>query len=91
MSKTEARQHFGSAHIYWHGQDHCWDTTPTRHHQIQGRRKNLVHEVQQTIDRPKWRDSMSEMLPDDKPLKLLRASWNARQHRSDDDAVIELT
>src|ERR1700687_2201035 len=35
MSKTEARQHFGSVHISWHGRDHCWDATPTRrHHQI---------------------------------------------------------
>jgi hypothetical protein len=30
MSKTEARQHFGPVHIYWHGPDHCWDATPTR-------------------------------------------------------------
>jgi hypothetical protein len=28
MSKTEARQHFGSLHIYWRGLDHCWDATP---------------------------------------------------------------
>jgi hypothetical protein len=28
MSKTEARQHFGSTYIYWHGPDHCWDATP---------------------------------------------------------------
>jgi len=32
MTKTEARQHFGSVHIYWHGNDHCWDATPTRRH-----------------------------------------------------------
>jgi hypothetical protein len=58
MSKTEARQHFGSVHIYWHGRDHCWDATPTRrHHQI---RKG-----QQKIDQPKWHDAMSEMLPDE--------------------------
>ena len=67
MSKTEARQHFGS-YIYWHGADHCWDATPTRrHHQI--------HKVQQKIDQPKiarpkiaqpkWHDSMSEMLPEE--------------------------
>ena len=87
MSKTEARQHFGSAHIYWHGQDHCWDATPTRHQQIQVRRKTPVHEVQQRIDQPKWRESMSEMLPDDEPVQLLGALWNTRQHRSDDDAV----
>ena len=54
MSKTEARQQFGSVHIYWHGPDHCWDATPpTRgHHQI-------AHRVQRKIDQPKWRDAMS--------------------------------
>jgi hypothetical protein len=87
MSKTEARQHFGSAHIYWHGQDHCWDATPMRHRQIQVRRKTPVHEVQQKIDQPKWRESMSEMLPDHEPVQLLEVLWDAWQHRSDDGAV----
>src|SRR5450631_4813641 len=32
MSKTEARQHFGSVWIYWHGKDHCWDATTTGRH-----------------------------------------------------------
>jgi hypothetical protein len=36
MSKTEARQHFGSVHIYWHGQDHCW--TRHRHDTIRSTR-----------------------------------------------------
>ena len=57
MSKTEARQHFGSTYIYWHGPDHCWDATPTRHHQIQVRRKTLVHQVRQKIDQPQWREA----------------------------------
>jgi hypothetical protein len=58
MSKTEARAHFGSVHIYWHGAEHCWDATTTRrHHQI--------HQVQQEKnDANKWHDAMSEMLPD---------------------------
>jgi hypothetical protein len=61
MSKTEARQHFGSVHIYWHGADHCWDATGTlRHHQI--------HNTQRKIHRPEWQDALSEMLPDDKPV-----------------------
>jgi hypothetical protein len=61
MSKTEARQHFGSVHIYWHGADHCWDSTPTsRHHQI--------HNTQREIHQPKWLDAMSEILPD-KPVQ----------------------
>ena len=78
MSKTEARQQFSSVHIYWHGQDHCWDATPTRrHHQIQNvQRKRQVHEVQQKIDQPKWHDSMSAMLPDDKPVQTtVQAPW----------------
>jgi hypothetical protein len=78
MSKTEARQHFGSVHIYWHGQDHCWDATPTRrHHQIQNvQRKRQVHEVQRKIDQPKWHDSMSAMLPEDKPVQTtVQTPW----------------
>ena len=64
MSKTEARQHFGSVHIYWHGADHCWDATPTRrHHQI-------IHKVERKIDQPKWQDSVSKMIPDDEPVQM---------------------
>ncbi len=36
MSKTEARQQFGS-YIYWHGPEHCWDATPTRPHSVRYR------------------------------------------------------
>jgi hypothetical protein len=67
MSKTEARQHFGSVHIYWHGRDHCWDATPTRRHKVQ--QKFQIHEAQEKIDQPNWHDSMSEMLPDDEPVQ----------------------
>ena|SRR5713226_9680886 len=68
MTKTEARQYFGSVHIYWHGQGHCWDATSTRrHHQI--------HKVQKKIDEPKWRKSMSEMIPDEEPAP---APWVER-------------
>ena len=58
MTKTEARQHFGSVHLYWHGAGHCWDATSTRRH-------HRVHKVQRKISPPKWRESMSKMLPDD--------------------------
>ena len=72
MSKTEARQQFGS-YIYWHGPDHCWDATPPirGHHQI-------AHRVQRKIDQPKWRDAMSAaslnetpttMLPNEEPVQ----------------------
>jgi hypothetical protein len=76
MTKTEARQHFGSVHIYWHGNDHCWDATSTRqHHRIHTVRQKIhLHTVQQKIQQPKWHDSMSEMLPDEAPV---RAPWVA--------------
>jgi len=67
MTKTEARQHFGAAHIYWHGRDQCWDANP-------GRRRHQAHRVQQIrkverkIDQPKWYESMSQMLPESQML-----------------------
>jgi hypothetical protein len=62
MSKTEARQQFGSVWLYWHGKDHCWDATPTH-------RYREIRKVQQNVDRPKWRDAMSKMLPDAEPMQ----------------------
>ena len=80
MSKTEARQHFGSVHIYWHGKDHCWDATPTRRHgRVHTvRQKDHLDTVQQTVQQkiqPSWHDSMSEM-PDEAPV---RTPWAAPQ------------
>ena len=73
MTKTEARQHFGSVHIYWHGNDHCWDATPTRRrHQRDATptpRHHQIHKVQQEIDEPKWHEAMSEMLLDEEPVR----------------------
>ena len=76
MTKTEARQHFGSVHIYWHGQDHCWDATSTRRHgRVHTvRQKNHLDTVQQKIHQPSWHDSMSEMLPDE---ATVRTPWAA--------------
>jgi hypothetical protein len=78
MTKAEARQHFGPVHIYWHGKDHCWDATPTRrHHLIRTVRQKIHrHAVQQKAQQPRWQDSMSEMLPDEAPV---RTPWVAPQ------------
>jgi hypothetical protein len=58
MSMTEARQHFGLVHIYWHGADHCWDASPGR------RQRHITHTVASKPDQRKWRDARSEMVPD---------------------------
>jgi len=68
MTKTEARQHFDTSHIYWHGAGHCWDATPPhRSHQVHKTQK--IHKAQKKTDEPKWRKSMSEMRPDEEPAQ----------------------
>jgi hypothetical protein len=62
VTKTEARQHFGSVQIYWHGKDHCRDATPTPQH-------HRIHKVQQEIGEAKWHEAMSQMLLDEEPVQ----------------------
>ena len=58
MSRTDARQHSGSVHLYRHGRDQCWDAVPTPgNHQ--------VHKVQRAMDQPTLDDAIPEMPPDD--------------------------
>jgi hypothetical protein len=77
ISKTEA-QYFGSMHIYWPGQNRCWEVKPTRrptenHKALRNRR---IREVQRNIDQPKWQESMSEMLSDHEPVqKTTQTPW----------------
>ena len=77
MSKTEARAHFRSMHIYWHGLDHCWDATRTGRvtHIHKAQRKPPISEAQRHVDQPNWHDSMSEMLPGDEPGQDPRTPW----------------
>src|SRR6266700_2782045 len=62
MTKTEARQHFGSVHLYWHGAGHCWDATSISGH-------HRVHQVRRKISPPRWRESMLKTLPDEEPVQ----------------------
>jgi hypothetical protein len=73
MSRTEARQHFGTVYIYWHGKGHCWDATPPRrYHQIRKVQRQLQRKAQRQVDQPKWHDSMSKMPPNEEPVQK---SW----------------
>jgi len=70
MSRAEARQHFGTVYIYWHGKGHCWDATPPRrYHQIRKVQRQLQRKAQRQVDQPKWRDSMSKMPPNEEPVQ----------------------
>jgi hypothetical protein len=93
MTKAEARQQFGSVHIYWHGPDHCWDATATHPASLQkvqqktpARQKTHAREVEQSTDRPRWRDSRSEVLVYNGPVQPLGVTADARRD-GDDDAV----
>jgi hypothetical protein len=70
MSQSEARQHFGSVHLYWHGPDHCWDAAPGRHRIIGRNRSNADRQAQRGSHRSDWREAMSEMLPGDAPVQV---------------------
>jgi hypothetical protein len=95
MTKAEARQHFGSVHIYWHGPNHCWDATPTRRHATRTvqrktstrevKPKTPTREVTRKVDQPKWRDSMSEVLAssDSDPVQSIGTSADARRYGND--------
>jgi hypothetical protein len=87
MSKAEARQHFGAVHIYWHGPDHCWDATPSRHRQIQVRQKPPIREVQRQSE-PKWHDALSAMLTDDDAVRSLTTPTPLGIEHQGDDAAI---
>jgi hypothetical protein len=73
MSKSEARQHYGSVHIYWRGPDHCWDATPGRHRVVLKNRSNIGRQLQRGRDRSDWRQAMSEMRPDDAAVQAAGA------------------
>jgi hypothetical protein len=71
MTQAEARAQFATSHLYWHGPGHCWDATTPRHgyvHRIRPRDHREAQDADE--DEPKktdskWRNAMSEMLPDD--------------------------
>ena len=77
MTKSEARQKLGTAHLYWHGAGHCWDATPPRRRLAQRSKSREPRQVEREARperRPprwtqenRWREAMSEMLPGDTP------------------------
>jgi len=83
MSKTEARQHFGTMYLYWHGPEHCWDTTPAR---PRGVRHRVRHPEPEPTPRfvipmpsPDLRRSANAMATDEPETDLITATpWVER-------------
>src|SRR3954469_4126841 len=58
--------------INCHGWDRSWDPRRNgrRHPQINTVARDFrVHEIEESFERPKWCDSISEMLPVDEPVQ----------------------
>jgi len=64
MSIGEARQHFGSVHLYWHGSDHCWDASPGRRRDAATPQRHARGHERPEPRRPKWREARSELVAD---------------------------
>jgi len=83
MSKTEARQHFGTVYLYWHRPEHCWDATPTR---PQGVRHRVHHPEPEPTPRsvvpmpsPDLRRSANAMATDEPETQLITVTpWVER-------------
>jgi len=73
MSKTEARQHFGTVYLYWHGPERCWDATPTHLHGVRHRVRHpepTPHFVV-PIPSPDLRRSANAMATDEPEIELI--------------------
>jgi hypothetical protein len=47
LTKAEARQMFRTSHLYWHGKDHCWDSSP-----VAARHASTAHPLRRQESRP---------------------------------------
>ena len=81
MSKTEARQHFGTVYLYWHGPEHCWDAIPTHLHGVRRRVRHpepTPHFVV-PLPSPDLRRSANAMATDEPEIDLITATpWVER-------------
>jgi hypothetical protein len=69
MSIGEARQHFGSVHLYWHGSNHCWDASPGRRRDAAATQRHARGHERNEARRPKWREARSELVTDNGPAR----------------------
>jgi hypothetical protein len=69
MSIGEARQHFGSVHLYWHGSDHCWDASPGRRRDPATTQHVARGHERPEARQPKWREARSQLVADNAPAQ----------------------
>jgi len=65
MTKDEARSHFATTYLYWHGPDRCWDASPCRPQPVRNIQQRNVQSVRGQGREPNWREARSEVLSAD--------------------------
>jgi hypothetical protein len=76
MTQAEARAQFPTTHLYWHGSGHCWDATAPSYRLVHRVKPRVNREAEADEeepkkgeepkkDEPKWRNAMSEMMPEE--------------------------
>jgi hypothetical protein len=78
FSISEARQHFGSVHLYWHGSDHCWDASPGRRRDAATTPRHARKHERREAERPKWREARSELAADNEPTRAPESTGDQR-------------
>jgi hypothetical protein len=76
MNLGEARHHFGSVHLYWHGSNHCWDASPGHRRDSSATQRHARRHERPEARGPKWREARSELVADTEPAR-------ARQDKAD--------
>jgi len=61
MTKDEARSHFATTYLYWHGPDRCWDASPGRPQPVRNIQQSNVQSVRGQGREPNWREARSEV------------------------------
>jgi len=90
MSQSEARQHYGSVHLYWHGPNRCWDATPGRR-RLARRATVTERQVERGSVHSDWRQAHSELLRDDGlPQKIAAPAVNRGASTNWQDRWIEI-
>jgi len=62
LTKDEARKHFATSYLYWHGSGHCWDAHSGRLRSESNIRQKSKEEVRKEGSEPNWREAHSQVL-----------------------------
>ena len=68
LTKDEARKHFATSYLYWHGSGHCWDANSGRLRSEGNIRQKSKEEVRKEGSEPNWREAHSQVLSPDATL-----------------------